>query len=490
MRRMLLSALIALVVMSCVSHPPSEKQPAVVCGQITGLADTILTFTYTPYSFLAEDTTVSFEVDSTGNFTFNLADTVPGKGFFSFGKVPKTYEFSYQTVEGRDTIGIVPSVDFRMVWLYLEPGDSLQITADANAIESTLSFSGSGARNNEFVNQEEFRFNDYKSKFLRNYYYKTFLGPAEYQTKTMTLLLEKQNFLNQFDSEDQLSTFLKEVYQNDYLAETWASWIYYPDSHAGFNQGVYPEVPDQYWSFLDEIEPAQDLTQLGAGYLSFLNAWLSKRYELRNPSGENPVDLYSYMLESLPGESGYQLLAYKLQRDFNAGLYGYFGPDCPYPDLAARVKSKYQHLEAMFKGSVVPAVPLYTAEDELISLMDFRGKYLYLDFWATWCKPCIQEFPYLDAIKQQFADRNIVFIGVSVDREEDLQTWKNYVSENNLTGIQVHARRDGYEPLKKAWNIRSIPRFVIISPEGLMHEANSLRPSDPNLSGYLDELLK
>jgi thiol-disulfide isomerase/thioredoxin len=123
-------------------------------------------------------------------------------------------------------------------------------------------------------------------------------------------------------------------------------------------------------------------------------------------------------------------------------------------------------------------------------LEDLRGKYVYIDVWATWCGPCRGEIPFLQKIEEKYHGKNIAFVSMSVDVLKDHDKWKTFVKDKSLGGIQLFADKDWNSDFTKAFGINSIPRFILINPAGKVVSADELRPSDPKLQVKLDALLK
>lgn len=123
-------------------------------------------------------------------------------------------------------------------------------------------------------------------------------------------------------------------------------------------------------------------------------------------------------------------------------------------------------------------------------LEDLRGKYVYIDVWATWCGPCRGEIPSLQKVEEKYHDKKIAFVSISVDVQKDHDKWKNFVKEKSLGGIQLFADKDWNSDFTKAFGINSIPRFILIDPNGKVVSADELRPSDPKFQEKLDTLLK
>ncbi|WP_341843680.1 TlpA disulfide reductase family protein [Chitinophaga caseinilytica] len=136
--------------------------------------------------------------------------------------------------------------------------------------------------------------------------------------------------------------------------------------------------------------------------------------------------------------------------------------------------------------------PDFTYEDingKNVSLRDLRGKYVYIDVWATWCGPCKAEIPHLEKVEKAFHGKDITFVSLSVDKQSDKGKWVEFVKNGTLNSIQVLADKDFGSDFVKKFNINAIPRFILISPDGKIVSANALRPSDPKLTEMLEKLL-
>jgi thiol-disulfide isomerase/thioredoxin len=123
-------------------------------------------------------------------------------------------------------------------------------------------------------------------------------------------------------------------------------------------------------------------------------------------------------------------------------------------------------------------------------LEDFKGKYLYIDVWATWCGPCRQEIPFLKQVEEKYHGKNIVFMSISIDAPNDHDKWKKFVAEKNLGGVQLFADKASESDFIQAYGIASIPRFILIDPNGVIVESEAGRPSNPDLQKQLDSLLR
>jgi thiol-disulfide isomerase/thioredoxin len=128
-----------------------------------------------------------------------------------------------------------------------------------------------------------------------------------------------------------------------------------------------------------------------------------------------------------------------------------------------------------------------------VSLSDFKGKVVYIDIWATWCGPCRQEIPHLKALKEKYKDNeNIVIIGISADglREAEVQRWRDFVINQELTGVQLHGRTDGDDDVAALFGVRALPHFVLIDQQGYIVSGHAPRASSADIVPMIEQLLQ
>jgi thiol-disulfide isomerase/thioredoxin len=119
-----------------------------------------------------------------------------------------------------------------------------------------------------------------------------------------------------------------------------------------------------------------------------------------------------------------------------------------------------------------------------IGLSQFKGKVIYIDIWATWCGPCLQEMPFLDTLRNRYKeDSSLVFISLSIDENREL--WKSALLKRNLTGYQFITNRARL----KEYNVISVPRVIIIDKDFTVAAMNGPSPSSQGIADYLNSLL-
>ncbi|MBR8536216.1 AhpC/TSA family protein [Carboxylicivirga sediminis] len=117
---------------------------------------------------------------------------------------------------------------------------------------------------------------------------------------------------------------------------------------------------------------------------------------------------------------------------------------------------------ATAEGAVAPDFTLKSDKGEEVSLSDFRGKYVLVDFWASWCKPCRMENPNVVKAYNDYNSKGFDVVSVSVDR--DLEAWKKAIEEDGLTWTQVNA--DEASGVAEIYGIQSIPSTFLLDKEG------------------------
>ena len=488
--RLFAIALLLIAISACnQTDNKTINSRTVLSGSLDNIADTTIMLRYDEYALLSSTQTVYLEIDSAGRFTTVITSEHPLRAYASFGKTPTVYRFDVEQLNGEIKTEQVGSFDFRVIFFYLQPGDSVHLSADMENIKESLSFSGTGTDNNMYINLDEFEFNNYKQKYLRNYYNLTFQKANDFKRIVDEQRQKKHDFLDEYSSTHDISSHLERMFHTTYDLEAVRAKIYYPRGHAGFNDGVMPDMPDDYFSFMDSVQIPGSIDDLGIGIFYSLNSWIQKKYELAGSEKSGFSNKYAFADSLLPERMSYVYRAISLNRDFRKKLYDVFNENCKYPDIAKLVKNKFSHLEGMLEGNPGPDFHLPDVNGTMISLADFKGKLVYIDLWATWCGPCIKEIPYLHALERQLDKEQIQFISISFDSAKDSTKWSNYVIDNHLSGIQLLADKKHHDSFSEQLNIKTIPRFILLDREGKIIDANAKRPSDPKLKEALIKLL-
>lgn len=128
-------------------------------------------------------------------------------------------------------------------------------------------------------------------------------------------------------------------------------------------------------------------------------------------------------------------------------------------------------------GMSLPEMSLRDTSGHSISLKDFKGKFVYLEFWASWCRPCMREMQPLHELQEQMAGNdNIVWVLISYDK--DKSAWRSAIAEKGVKGIHLIASSKDIQKFKDELNIYSIPFSIWVGKDGKIVKYDAPRPSE------------
>jgi thiol-disulfide isomerase/thioredoxin len=124
-----------------------------------------------------------------------------------------------------------------------------------------------------------------------------------------------------------------------------------------------------------------------------------------------------------------------------------------------------------------------------VSIKDLRGKVVVIDFWATWCGPCVAEMPKMKELYAKYHDQGVEFIGVSLDQSKEdggLESLKKFVKQNGIRWPQYYQGKFWDGDFSKSWGINSIPAVFVVDAEGKLYSVQARG----KLEEMIPELLK
>lgn len=220
-------------------------------------------------------------------------------------------------------------------------------------------------------------------------------------------------------------------------------------------------------------------------------------YENIDKSGDASANISNAVkkMYALPEKKSTPLAVGKLltmaQKGMDPAVWTFLGKEfyAKYPKdpSAIQINNSIEELQKFDPGKKAIDFEFVTLEGERKKLSDYKGKVVYLDFWASWCGPCRQQMPFAKEVKKHFQGQDVVFLYVSIDDTDE--KWKKGIEAMQVEGVQT--RSGGWSgDLPKIYNVSSIPAYFLIDKQGNF-AARPPRPSQKQeLIQVIETLLK
>ncbi len=189
--------------------------------------------------------------------------------------------------------------------------------------------------------------------------------------------------------------------------------------------------------------------------------------EVRIPVYRNFILSNPNSLVSVTALMAYGSIKYGNQRGVEAiePLFNGLSENVKNSKMGREYKAKLEKWKNVGIGMVAPDFVLYDQERKPIKLSDFKGKYVLLDFWASWCHPCREENPNLVKQYQLFKDKNFTIFSVSIDVEKNWESWRKAIKDDHLIWPQAVGLVQINEASLK-FGVQGIPDNFLIDPNG------------------------
>lgn len=377
--------------------------------------------------------------------------------------------------------------------LFLSPGDSLVLRCDYAHFDSTLHYAGRGAAENNYM----------AADVLGNFDRAAAEGTALIKDAgRFTLFVDSIEQVNQALLQAQDTTAWSAAFRQHVRTEVKYRYVYPRCMYKiGYDQEknafVMKDMPAGYFDFLQRVDLDDQAAYDNDSYSIALDDYVAEdpRGKLNVPDSltdDQEMALrvkhgYTFRQKLFKGKvrdhqlTKYvrdQLGAFANQPDLLAWLINRYKADCTTPDYVAIIDGLYATAQRLMPGKPAPEFTLVDTAGESISLADLKGKVIFMDYWATWCGPCIVAMPKVKALEEQFKDRaDLVFLKVNVN--DDRARWIAYLTKNTPGGLQLFADERQSAELRKAYNFDGIPHVVLVGKDGKLVDANTY----PELAG-------
>ena len=373
---------------------------------------------------------------------------------------------------------------------YLEEGDRLKVIYDAENSGNSLSFDGSAASTAKYYESKKKASKDLK------------VGAQNIYTLEEDAFLEQINAVKKAHLDLLAATpGLSESFQS--LEEANINYEYlnqvnnYELYHGYYTNNRDFKASEKIHDQLSGINHADlDSYRFSSAYKSLITGTYNQKATemVANDSVPQPLALLMAISENgndvikndLLFENAKVYLSYS---EDQKTYFEFYMANATDEEKKAEIKKDYEKLLTLSAGNPSPAFSGYENHaGGTTSLADLKGKYVYIDVWATWCGPCKREIPFLKTLEADYHGKNIAFVSISIDAEKDHEKWKQMVDELELGGIQLFADNDWESQFVQDYMIKGIPRFILIDPQGNIVNSNAPRPSSENIRNVFNGL--
>ncbi|MGQ1785426.1 TlpA family protein disulfide reductase [Saccharicrinis sp. GN24d3] len=365
--------------------------------------------------------------------------------------------------------------------LYALAGSVIEISVDAKDFDNTLTLGGDLVSFNQYLITKTKLSNDERAKMQETFTLEetAFMKVAKENTAALIKEFEKVTGIP-----DSLKELEKKSVEMKYYSDLAMYVSYYP--YMSKDNSYKPS--ETLLAELDKVNlDDEKLYRYSSDYYMFTRNYLSiKGNQLYKEEGLSSEVLgFFKVLNTLNSQYVKNKLGHitMLQRLADAedkdALYEEFKKCCNDEKSITEVTELYNKVGKLDKGKPSPKFVDYeNCAGGTSSLDDFKGKYVYIDVWATWCGPCRAEIPHLKKVEHKYHGKKIEFVSISVDVEKDKEKWKKMVADKELGGVQLIANNKEFTD---AYAVSGIPRFILIDPEGNIVSKSAPRPSNPEL---------
>ena len=401
--------------------------------------------------------------------------------------------------------------------VYLAPGYKLLIKENGQDYKIPLTFSGEGADVNNYIgwvnsNVESIKWasgkglaeldmNEFRNRFdslksTIDNFHADYLDSVSLSRDIVSALEYKKSI--KFSAVQQEFKFYK---LNDLINKKW-------EAHSSGQEYLGDHIEKELTKLVDEV-PFDSALMVGSytDYENLLNFfWRNQIYlpvaeeVMGSERPENSIPLLSdarIKHADCSDAVRESLLAFNVR--FWLGHYGItsetdsilsdFKETYHQSKYLATLNETYAEFLALAPGNPAPEFEGLTRESKPVSIKSLRGKIIYIDVWATWCRPCIEEIPSSIKLQQKLAKEDgIEFLNVSVDsRRSD---WEKFLDgKSNWTGTHIIIEPEKIDSLYKAYKFRGIPAYMLLDQFGNIIDLKASRPSDEELEKKIRKIL-
>jgi len=378
----------------------------------------------------------------------------------------------------------------KSVELYLYPGDKINMDFDVNNFPNSIRMEGKSAGLNTYLLEERKTFASTLGLVIKK---SETLAPQDFMDFAKTLNKKRNQFFDKYQKKHKLTPLDKSFIKSN-LNYAYATMMFnYEDVQQYVQKKDEIELPNNYFSFLKSIPLSVEDVLPNIHYVDFINQFLEHQKQMGDNQFLTKTELAKQFFKG-------EVLAFVQAKEMatvcqlgKAHLYGNsiqeFIVNNEYEQYNNVLRAIYNENKPIQTGSTAPDFALTDIDGNSVHLSDLRGKVVCIDFWATWCRPCIKSMTYSQRMVDQYKGKDVEFLYVSMD--ENASSWEGHVKRQGLKGKHLNAMSGkGYlSDIAKLYKVKQLPTYVIVDKDGKVAFNKAGSPGNAVLRNLIDGLL-
>ncbi len=391
--------------------------------------------------------------------------------------------------------------------LYIIPNDTLRISFKKEANY----FSGRTAHIQEYLN---YSYKGLEDDSIYKYIYQNLYAFAPLEINEATSLIDsikskEIRIFKEFISDGFLPERFKTIAISKIEFNAAIQYYKYLKYHKGISEGLweYLYADSSYYTFLEKVDLNSDDNYQIYPYIIFMEYHLNDVFlrtnQLYNEKAKNNyldessvsklIFKTEWIKNNLSGLNQDIALSTLYERDFDYSLqdsselfyedleviHAYFTKNYSSNEIFNKCDGLYNDYLKIKPGAMAPALNLPDINGEIVKLDNFKGKVVYIDFWGTWCGPCIEAIPHHRELQNKFEGQDVIFLNIAMEAgEREIDAWKKFLRENDFPGIHVVAEKQFRNEYIMPYRIKWAPTYILIDKEGKIASAKAPGPYD------------
>lgn len=449
-----------------------------------------------------------------GKIIHPIADTISVK--FNVERVAYNLQTVTAKVKGDGTFDLSFRLTDRFTKLYIvhgqqtteifvAPGYDLDMHVDAQHFDSSLHFTGNGSTEANFCALHSLKYGS-SGGIESAAQVASRKGVRFFERDVDSLLHDEMDFLKN-NNKGLGGSFVK-YWEALYSYAVYNSMLYFPVYHQMFIQQSMSirDIPKEDYTPVNDVPEVFDDNLLDlANYRTYLDRLYSQRLaasgvvNLRDSAGMHYMlndSVLKVAYARMPPQTAEMYAAkciydhsksYPIQKSAeNLDEYRLHFPKGAYLPVLTQA---LEQIKLTSEGSPAMDFTLRAIDGKTVKLSDFRGKVVMIDFWASWCVPCMGEMPYTNKIAAYYKGKDVVFLFVSIDDDE--ANWKNAVEKCKIEGLNLRDAGRYGGTVAKQYRVEAVPEHFLVDKQGNFGVRPAPNPRDEvRLKAAIDRLLQ